>query len=41
MALIHISRQGLMGFGVVDARRGDVVELLAPAECRLGDVDDV
>jgi hypothetical protein len=30
-----------MGVGVVDARRGDLVELLAVPEGRVGQVDDV
>jgi hypothetical protein len=38
---MYLLRQGVVGVGVVDPCRGDVVELLARAGCGLGDVDDL
>jgi hypothetical protein len=41
MATIYLSGQGLVGVGVVDARGGDLEQLLAVAGDRVGQVDDV
>jgi hypothetical protein len=38
---MYLSRQGLVGVGVVDARGAHLVELLAVPGDRVGQVDDV